>query len=91
MRQKRNISENVSERIVLLLKPRHLCDSRRIAKGIASCRWARRVQITTGEFGFVIDTNIGISNIESAKRDICKLAKGTEISEIVSHSTYMQS
>ncbi len=91
MAYKIKISRNAGDKLLLLLKPKHLCDSERIAKGIAACAWARRVHITTGEFGFLVDTKIGSSGLDKVKRDICKLARGAEVFEIVSHSTYMQS
>ncbi len=91
MTYKIKVSRNARERLLLLLKPKHLCDSKKIARDIASCAWAKRVQITTGEFGFLVDTNTGVSGIESVKQDIRKLARGTKVLGIVSHSTYMQS
>ncbi len=76
---------------MLLLKPKNLCNSDKIAKSIALKRWAKEVSITTGEFGFIVDMKTSSSALsEAAKKDIARLAKGAQIYEIAMHSTYKQ-
>ncbi len=85
---KNGIARKRSERLMLLLKPRNMCNSDSIARSIALCRWAKEVSITTGEFGFMVDMKSGAGVRETVKKDIARLAKGSRVYEISMHSTY---
>ena len=70
----------------VMLKPRTGRNADAMARSIASCRFVRKVFLTTGDYGFVV--SIDGRNVEKAIRKIRKVSLEAAVSAAVSHSCY---
>lgn len=71
----------------LMLEPKSLCDSGRVARRLIRCRGVREVHMTSGKYGFVLSAETG----EALKEVALEIGKLEEIKSAyiaVSHLVY---
>ncbi|MDE1824759.1 MAG: hypothetical protein KGH61_01100 [Candidatus Micrarchaeota archaeon] len=72
----------------VMLKPKAGCNADAMARSIASCRFVRKVFLTTGDYGFVVSVDADGKRIGRALRKIRKVSAGALISTAISHRCY---
>ncbi|MGI0141992.1 MAG: Lrp/AsnC ligand binding domain-containing protein [Candidatus Micrarchaeales archaeon] len=73
----------------LLLKPKMLDDSDKVAKAIAMCKGVKKVFLTSGDYAFVVSINApGNKDIAKIRTSIKSIVKRVVINTAVSHYLY---